>query len=98
MTANGWSKAFEDPIVLDDGRELVTLRQAGHYIAALTEAEQHLPHWQTATEAILMAVEGRGPVMHARIGMLRALNAGRQGQTPEPRKKRVKKYRVISNR
>ncbi len=30
--------------------------------------------WQTAIEALLMAVENRGPVMHSRIGVLRALN------------------------
>jgi hypothetical protein len=30
--------------------------------------------WQAAIEALLMAAEIRGPLMHARIGMLRALN------------------------
>ena len=30
--------------------------------------------WQAAIEALLMAAEDRGPLMHARIGMLRALN------------------------
>ena len=29
---------------------------------------------QAATEALIMAAELRGPLMHARIGMLRALN------------------------
>src|SRR5450631_4232386 len=33
-----------------------------------------LEEWQTATEALLMAAEDRGPLMHARIGVLRALN------------------------
>jgi hypothetical protein len=33
-----------------------------------------LKEWQAATEALIMAAEGRGPLMHARIGMLRALN------------------------
>jgi len=27
-----------------------------------------------AVEALIMAAEGRGPVMHSRIGVLRALN------------------------
>jgi hypothetical protein len=40
----------------------------------LSKAEQDLPEWQTATEALLMAAEDRGPLMHARIGVLRALN------------------------
>jgi hypothetical protein len=30
--------------------------------------------WQAAAEALIMAAEDRGPVMHARVGMLRALN------------------------
>jgi hypothetical protein len=30
--------------------------------------------WQAAIEALIMAAEGRGPLMHARVGMLRALN------------------------
>jgi hypothetical protein len=30
--------------------------------------------WQAGMEALLMAAENRGPLMHARVGMLRALN------------------------
>jgi hypothetical protein len=30
--------------------------------------------WQAAIETLIMAAEGRGPLMHARIGVLRALN------------------------
>jgi hypothetical protein len=40
----------------------------------LSKAEQKREPWQTATEALIMAAEGRGPRMHARIGMMRALN------------------------
>ena len=52
----------------------MTLRDAGNYIAALSKAKQERPEWQTATEALIMAAEDRGPLMHARIGMMRALN------------------------
>jgi hypothetical protein len=69
-----WSRAFEDPIPLPRGRQLVTLKDAAAYIMKLSKAEQHLEEWQAATEALLMAAEDRGPLMHARIGMLRALN------------------------
>jgi hypothetical protein len=44
----------------------------------LPKAEQSLAEWQAATEALIMAAEGRGPVMQARIGMLRALNRHEQ--------------------
>jgi hypothetical protein len=40
----------------------------------LPKAEQNLREWQAATEVLIMAAEGRGPLMHARIGVLRALN------------------------
>jgi hypothetical protein len=69
-----WGRPFDDPIPLPGRRELVTLRDAGGYIAALPKAEQQSPEWQGATEALIMAAEDRGPLMHAHIGMLRALN------------------------
>jgi hypothetical protein len=69
-----WSRAFEDPIHPPRGRQLVTLKNAVRYIMKLPKAEQDLPEWQAATEALLMAAEDRGPLMHSRIGMLRALN------------------------
>jgi len=31
-----------------------------------------------AIEALIMAAEGRGPLLHARVGMLRAMNHGRE--------------------
>ena len=37
---NGWSKLFEDPVVLPDGRELLTLKHAADYIMKLPKAEQ----------------------------------------------------------
>jgi hypothetical protein len=40
----------------------------------ITKAEQDLEEWQPAIEALIMAADGRGPVMHSRIGVLRALN------------------------
>ena len=70
----GWSKLFEDPVTLPNGRKLVTLLDAGNYIASLPRKEHESDTWQAAIEALLMAAEDRGPLLHARIGMLRALN------------------------
>ena len=55
-------------------RQLVTLEDAANYIQRLPKAEQDLEEWQVAVEALIMAAEDRGPLMHARIGVLRALN------------------------
>jgi hypothetical protein len=74
LTAVSWSRKFDDPIALPRGRQLVTLKDAADYIMKLPKAEQKLQEWQAATEALIMAAEDRGPLMHAHIGMLRALN------------------------
>jgi hypothetical protein len=74
MAKNGWSKPFEDPILLPDGRKLITLKHAADFIMKLPKAEQAHEKWQTAIEALIMAAEGRGPLMLARIGVMQALN------------------------
>ena len=75
MTSKGgWNRQFEDPIPLPRGRQLVTLKDAADYITRLPKAEHESPQWQAAIEALIMAAEGRGPLMHARIGVMRALN------------------------
>jgi hypothetical protein len=74
MMPKGWKRPFEDPIDLPSGHQLVTLQDAADYILKLPRAEQKLAEWQTATEILILAAEGRDFLMHARIGMLRALN------------------------
>jgi hypothetical protein len=74
MPNNGWSREFDDPIPLPRGRQLVMLKDAADYITRLPKAEHDAKEWQAAIEALIMAAEGRGPLMHARIGVMRALN------------------------
>jgi hypothetical protein len=40
----------------------------------LPKADQDLEEWQTAIGCLIGAAEGRDVMMHARIGVLRALN------------------------
>jgi hypothetical protein len=87
MRRSGWSTEFPDPV-----SGMQTLRDAANYILKLPKSEQIKPHWQAAGEAVIMAAEGLGPIMHARIGMLRALNFGNDKPV---RKRGAKKYRVI---
>jgi hypothetical protein len=74
MPDKGWQRRFDDPIPLPRGRQLVTLKDAAGYIMKLPKAEQNLEEWQTTTGCLIGAAEGRDFVMHARIGVLRALN------------------------
>lgn len=79
-----WSRRFDDPI---PGIE--TLRDAAQHIIALGKARER-PEWQTAAEALIMAAEGRGPMLHARVGMLKAMGVDRP-----TRVKRAKTYRIV---
>jgi hypothetical protein len=78
-----WFKRFSDPIVLPDGRALLTLRDAAEY-TALPKAEHDSADWQVAMEVLLLVAERAGPEMMARIGMMRALNRHQATQTPNP--------------
>jgi hypothetical protein len=40
MREKGWQRAFDEPIDLPGGRELVTLEDSGNYITELPKAEQ----------------------------------------------------------
>jgi hypothetical protein len=86
----GWSREFDDP-----APAMKTLRDAANYIMKLPKADQAKPHWQAAAEAVLMAAEDRGPLLHARVGMLRALNHGKPVPTQTPRRKVAKAYKIV---
>src|SRR5258708_38093674 len=68
-----WFKRFVDPIVLPDGRKLLTLRDAAEYITALPKAEHDAADWQVAMETLLLVAERDGPEMLARIAVMKAL-------------------------
>ena len=74
MAAKGWQRAFDDPIPLPRGRQLVTLADAGNYITKLPKAEHEASEWQAAMEALILVATAGGPTMFARIGVMRALN------------------------
>ena len=89
-----WCKRFYDPIILPDGRKLLTLRDAAEYITALPKAEHDEADWQVAMEALLLVAECNGPEMMARVAVMRALN--RQVKpTLAPRKKPAKVFRIV---
>src|SRR3982074_2890478 len=76
-----WSRIFEEPIPLPprgrgarQGRQLITLKDAGTYITKLPKAEHVAAEWQAAMEALILVATLAGPTMFARIGIMRALN------------------------
>ena len=70
-----WSLRFAEPIVLEDGHRLASLRQAiAHLVKTIPAAERGSPAVLTAAELLTNAAEHGGPVEFARIAMLQALN------------------------
>jgi len=62
-----WFARFYDPIILPDGRELRTYRDAAEYISALPKSEQDAADWQIAMETLLLVAERNAPEMLARM-------------------------------
>jgi hypothetical protein len=73
---HGWKRRFDDPIPLPRGRQLITLEDAGTYITKLPKAEHEAAEWQAAMEALILVATSGGPMMFARVGIMRALNRG----------------------
>jgi hypothetical protein len=61
MREKGWSREFDDPIDLPDGRTLVTLEDAGNFITKLPKAEHAAPECQAAMEALILVATRGGP-------------------------------------
>jgi hypothetical protein len=69
-----WDRTFFDPIMLLNGKKLITLRDAAEFITELPKAEHDIPEWQAAMQVLLLVAEHDGPAMFARIGFMKALN------------------------
>jgi hypothetical protein len=63
-----WFKRFIDPIILPDGRKLLTLRDAAEYITALPKAEHDAVDWQVAMETLLLVAERNAPTCWRGLG------------------------------
>jgi hypothetical protein len=65
--ATGWSRRFDDPIVLDDGTKLATLRDAIQYLArTVPKAEQNHEKVLNASDHLTRSAEQGYPLFFAR--------------------------------
>jgi hypothetical protein len=70
-----WDGRFAEPIVLEDGGELATLRDAIKHLAQIIpKAERDMVDVLTASDLLTRAAEHGGPIEFARIATLRAIN------------------------
>jgi hypothetical protein len=58
----------------------------GGYITSLPKADQDIEEWQTAIGCLIGAAEGRDYLMHARVGVMRAINRHIERVFAAPRK------------
>jgi hypothetical protein len=68
-----WDSQFPNPIPVPGRRPLVTLRDAGRYVASLRKPTHDETPWQTAMECLMLAADKGGPIEFARFAMERAL-------------------------
>ncbi len=70
-----WSIRFAEPIMLEDGSKLATLRDAIRHLAQIIpKAEGDMLQVLTASDLLTQAAEHGGPVEFARIATLQAIN------------------------
>ena len=69
-----WERPFDQPVPLPSGPPARTLRDAANYIKKLPKSEHDSPEWRLAIQMLIDAAEYRGPMLFAKMGMLRAVN------------------------
>jgi hypothetical protein len=60
---------------LPSGAPARTLRDAANYIKNLPRSERDRPEWRLAIQMLIDAAEDCGPMLFARMGMLRAMES-----------------------
>ena len=79
MANEGWSKRFDEPIVVDDGTTLTTLRHASECLAeTVPKAEHNHPHVLTASDHLTRSAEQNYPMFFARAATLQAIHRHRK--------------------
>jgi hypothetical protein len=74
-----WSKRFEEPIVLDDGTTLRTLRDAIQHLAdTVPKAEQKHEKVTIAADHLTRSAEQNYPMYFARAATLQAIYRNRE--------------------
>ena len=74
-----WDRPFDQPVPLPKGAPARTLRDAANYIKSLPKPEHDRQEWRLAVQMLIDAAENRGPMLFARMGMMRAM----EGEQPD---------------
>jgi hypothetical protein len=94
-----WDRPFDQPIPLPSGSPARTFRDAANYIRKLPKSEYDKPEWRLAVQMLIDAAEDRGPMLFARMGILRATERhsksgfGLSGRAPPSQRRKLKRIR-----
>ena len=95
-----WDRPFAQPVPLPKGPPAQTLRDAADYIKTMPQPERERQEWRLAIQMLIDAAEDRGPMLFARMGILRALEANIETppkvERPSPRRRKLKSDRDAS--
>ena len=83
-----WDRPFDQPVPLPEGPPAQTLRDAADYIRKLSQLERDGQEWRLAVQMLIDAAEDRGPMLFARMGIIRALETHAE-RTPGPERRGV---------
>src|SRR5882757_8606069 len=73
-----WSRRFDEPIELPDGRKLKTLAEAMAWLAKeIPKSEHKMEKVQTAAHCVTRAAEHGEPMIFPQMGMLQAIHRHR---------------------
>jgi hypothetical protein len=80
-----WDRPFDQPLPLPGAAPARTLRDAASYISKLSRTERDRQEWRLAIHMLIEAAEDRGPILFARMGMLRATEGQPERRPPSMR-------------
>jgi hypothetical protein len=83
-----WDRPFDQPLPLPGVAPARTLRDAASYVRKLPVSERDRQEWRLAIHMLIEAAEDRGPIMFARMGMLRAIEREPQRRPTDRRPSR----------
>jgi len=82
MASKGWLTRFDEPIVLNDGTTLTTLRDAIHYLAkTVPKAERGHEKVLSAADHLTRSAEQGYPPFFARAATLQAIHCNKERVT-----------------
>lgn len=90
-----WSRRFAQPVPIQSGKPLRTLRDAATYITSLPKVDQDAAPWQLAASMLLLVAEHGGDTMMPRIAVMKALHRNEPRPDSTPRRKHVKSFKIV---